>query len=110
MITKILRRGGNPVAQRTVQFVMGKLGLRSSRNTAGRAFAARRRKLENLLKHNEDEFTAAKPNSLWVCDVTELVYRNSKCYLCAILDVFSRKVVGAKISPRNSTRLQGFKI
>ena len=52
------------------------------------------------------DFTAAAPNQRWVSDTTEFVIgENAKLYLAAILDLFSRFVVGWAISAVNDRRL-----
>jgi transposase InsO family protein len=52
------------------------------------------------------DFTAAAPNQRWVSDTTEFVIGESaKLYLAAILDLFSRFVVGWAISAVNDRRL-----
>ena len=48
------------------------------------------------------EFTAAKPNQRWVGDTTEFVIGESgKLYLAAILDLYSRFIVGWAVSAVN---------
>jgi putative transposase len=58
----------------------------------------------NLL---DRDFTAAAPNQRWVGDTTEFVIGDggAKLYLAAILDLFSRYVVGWAISAVNDHRL-----
>ena len=57
----------------------------------------------NLL---DREFTAAGPNQRWVSDTTEFVIGESaKLYLAAILDLYSRFVVGWAVSAVNDRRL-----
>jgi putative transposase len=57
----------------------------------------------NLLNR---EFTAPAPNQRWVGDTTEFVIGSSgKLYLAAILDLFSRFVVGWAISAINDRHL-----
>ena len=49
---------------------------------------------------------AAAPNQRWVSDTTEFVIGDSaKLYLAAVLDLFSRFVVGWAISAVNDRRL-----
>jgi transposase InsO family protein len=58
---------------------------------------------DNLL---DREFTADAPNQRWVGDTTEFVIGESrKLYLAAILDLFSRFVVGWAISAANDRHL-----
>lgn len=57
----------------------------------------------NLLNR---EFTAAAPNQRWVGDTTEFrVGESGKLYLAAILDLFSRFVVGWAVSAENDRHL-----
>jgi transposase InsO family protein len=50
----------------------------------------------NLL---ERDFTATAPNQAWVTDITFLWTQQGWLYLAAILDLFSRRVVGWATSP-----------
>lgn len=57
----------------------------------------------NILKR---EFTAARPNQRWVGDTSEFVIGDrGKVYLAAILDLFSRFVVGWAVSAVNDRHL-----
>ena len=105
MIANKLKIEGNGDDPATVARIMNDNGLVSSRNTAGRRYANERRKLRNLIRKTESLFTASDPNKLWVCDVCELVFHWTKLYLCVIIDIFARKVVGYEIGKRNCTRL-----
>jgi putative transposase len=44
------------------------------------------------------EFTAPAPNRVWLSDLTEHPTREGKLYVCAIKDVWSRRIVGYSIS------------
>lgn len=46
---------------------------------------------ENILNR---QFDVAEPNTVWVSDITYLPTRDGWLYLCAIIDLFDRKVVG----------------
>lgn len=52
----------------------------------------------NLL---DRKFEAERPNQRWVGDTTELVTGNGKLFLAAIVDLFSKYVVGWALSPSN---------
>jgi len=56
----------------------------------------------NLLNR---KFTVTKPNKVWVSDITYVWTQEGWLYLCVILDLFSRKVVGWSISNRIDTDL-----
>lgn len=58
----------------------------------------------NVLDH---QFAADRPNQRWVGDTTEFVIGESgKLYLAAILDLFSRFMVGWVVSAVNDRHLQ----
>jgi transposase InsO family protein len=51
------------------------------------------------------DFTATAPNRLWLTDITEHATSEGKLYLCAIKDVFSKRIVGYSIDTRMKSRL-----
>lgn len=55
------------------------------------------RVFENLLERN---FVADKPNQAWVGDITYIPTAEGWLYLATIIDVFSRRVIGYKMSNR----------
>ncbi len=56
----------------------------------------------NLL---DREFHAEEPNTAWVSDITYIATREGWLYLAAIIDLFSRRVVGWKLSERMTASL-----
>jgi putative transposase len=50
-------------------------------------------------------FTVAKPNTVWVADITALPTREGWLYLAVLLDLYSRRVVGWAIDRQLETRL-----
>jgi transposase InsO family protein len=52
---------------------------------------------ENLLDRN---FTADDPNRIWLADITYITTQEGWLYLAALLDLFSRKIVGWNTSDR----------
>lgn len=56
----------------------------------------------NLLNR---KFSVSKPNKVWVSDITYVWTQEGWLYLCVIIDLFSRKVVGWAISSRINTDL-----
>lgn len=51
------------------------------------------------------DFTATRPNQLWLTDITEHWTDEGKLYLCAIKDVCGNKIVGYSIGDRMTARL-----
>ena len=101
-IHQILRNRGYAIAESTVRRIMRKNGWLSVRKCAKKFFKQQCERRENLLKRR---FTASKPDEVWISDITIFGFNNKKYYICAILDIFSRKVLAYKISLNNSTQL-----
>lgn len=57
---------------------------------------------ENLLKQN---FTAQRPNQVWVADITYIATDEGWLYLAVVLDLYSRMVVGWSMSERMTATL-----
>ena len=53
-------------------------------------------------------FNTDKPNQVWVSGTTQLNLRNKPYYVCAIIDLFSIKLISYKILFKNSTRFGKF--
>ena len=53
----------------------------------------------------ERNFSAASPNRLWLTDITEHPTAEGKLYLCAVKDVWSRRIVGYSIGDRMPSAL-----
>lgn len=58
--------------------------------------------IRNELKQN---FNPDKPNVVWASDVTYIKVNDIDCYLCVIMDLFSRKAVGYMVSTTNTDSL-----
>jgi putative transposase len=93
-----LNREGKPVARCTVCRLMNELGLHGA--VRGKKFKttipeeAAARPLD-LVKR---AFTAAGPNRLWVSDLTYVATWRGFAYVAFVIDVFSRRVVGWRVS------------
>jgi transposase InsO family protein len=98
-----LKREGVKVARCTVARLMGKMGLEGARR--GRRFKKTTvvdEAAERPLDLVERDFTATCPNQLWVADLTYVPTWVGFAYVAFITDVFSRKIVGWRVS--NSLR------
>ena len=51
------------------------------------------------------DFSEDGPNKLWVTDITEHPTREGKVFCCAVLDAFSRKIVGWSIDSTQTAAL-----
>ena len=77
-------------------------GLFSIRGGAKALYYRNKERKDNLIKQ---DFSVKAPNEVWVSDITYFYFNNKTYYLCAIIDLYARKVVAWKISERNSTHL-----
>ena len=97
-----MNREGFAVARCTVARLMRELGLegvrrgRFKRTTVSDASAPRPADLVDR------DFTAVRPNQLWVADITYVATWSGFVYVAFITDVFSRMIVGWRVS--NSLR------
>ncbi|HFI0518543.1 TPA: IS3 family transposase, partial [Streptococcus suis] len=54
------------------------------------------------INHLKQQFNPNTPNSVWASDFTYIKVNGSFHYLCVIIDLFSRKVVGWSLSHRHN--------
>ena len=103
-IRTVLVQRGHQVSTEYVARLMKEMGLSSIRTTAKQDFLNLREsgKKRNVLRQ---QFSAARPNEVWVSDVTCFRLKDRNYYICIILDLFSRKVIAHKVSKKNSTQL-----
>jgi len=57
---------------------------------------------DDLVQRN---FTAPRPDAVWLTDITEHPTAEGKLYLCAIKDLFSNRIVGYSLGDRMTARL-----
>ena len=51
------------------------------------------------------DFTAKRPNEIWVSDITYFNFQNTTYYICVIVDLYSRMAIACTISKKQSTQL-----
>lgn len=103
-IQAILKQRGYSVTPKYVTRIMQDLGLSSIRTDAKQIYIAQRKKPANILQQN---FTAPAPNKIWISDVTCFKFRNHWKYICTIMDLYSRRIIGCHIGKSNSSQLLG---
>lgn len=57
---------------------------------------------DDLVRRN---FTAPRPDAIWLTDITEHPTSEGKLYCCAVKDLFSNRIVGYAIGSRMTARL-----
>jgi transposase InsO family protein len=93
-----LKEDGVAVSRKRVARIMSELGLEGRRKRPFKATTDSKHDLpvaENIL---DRKFEVAAPNVAWVTDITYVWTAEGWLYLAAILDLFSRRVVGLAMS------------
>ncbi len=104
-VTRKLRKAGEQVTVKTVAKIMHEndIAARKKRRFKATTDSKHTKRIaDNLLQR---DFTAEAPNQVWVTDVTAVWTLVGWVYLAAIIDLFSRRVVGWAMSESNDTAL-----
>jgi len=105
-VWKQLRREGHRVARCTVRRLMRAMGLAGA--VRGRAWVTTTHtspdagRLPDLVAR---DFTATRPNQLWVSDFTYVATWRGFVYVAFVIDVFARRIVGWRASASLRTDL-----
>lgn len=94
-IRKALQQEGKDISEYRIAKIMKKHNLVAKSGRTGKKKAQKPTEEqyieENLIK---DKFSITEPNYLWCSDITVLDCYRSKLYLCGIIDVATRRLVG----------------
>ncbi len=94
-------QGSVRACRNTVARLMRKAGLRS--RTQRRRFVTTTDSDHDdpiAANHLDRQFTADRPNEKWVADITYIPTRTGWVYLAAVMDLYSRRIVGWHLSRR----------
>jgi len=96
---------GASVGLNRVARLMAKNGLqgwpRKKRGRAGR----RSVRPPGIQNHLDRDFSALEPDTKWVTDITELPTQEGKLFLCVVLDLFNKLVVGWSMHHRQDRHM-----
>lgn len=94
-----LRREGQRVARCTVERLMREMGLVGAvRGRAWKTTTHAPSALDRPLDLVDRAFAATRPNQLWVADFTYVATWQGFVYVAFVIDVFSRRIVGWRVS------------
>jgi transposase InsO family protein len=93
-----LLREGIEVARCTVERLMVDLKLQGVRRGKARKTTTSEQAAPRPADLVERNFSATRPNALWVADLTYVATWSGFCYVAFIIDAFSRRIVGWQIS------------
>ena len=104
-LSKAARRAGHEIGRDQVARLMRELGVRG---------VSRRRKMFTTRRDRDAvraadlvnrDFTADRPDALWVTDLTYVATRAGMAYVCFIVDAFSRRIVGWRVASHMRTEM-----
>ena len=100
---KAMHRAGETIGRDQVARIMRRMGLEGVRR-GGKVFTTRPDPKANRAPDLVDrQFTAVRPNALWVTDLTYVPTWSGMAYVCFIVDVFSRTIVGWRVAANMRT-------
>jgi putative transposase len=101
-----LNRAGEPVARCTVERLMRLHGIQGAKRR-GKRWRTTRPDLQARRRPDlvQRDFTASRPNQLWVADLTYLRCWDGLVFFAFVIDVYSRRIVGWQFAPHMRTTL-----
>jgi putative transposase len=101
---KAARRAGHDIGRDQVARLMRELGIEGVSRLRKKVFTTRAdpdaTRAPDLVNRN---FTADRPDALWVTDLTYVPTRSGMAYVCFIVDAFSRMIVGWRVAANMKT-------
>ena len=98
-IRKELQNNGTNISEYKIARIMKKYSLTAKSGRTGRIRRSKPTEKqyieENLIR---DKFAVTEPNFLWCSDITELKCHHQSIYVCGIIDVATRRLVGWDIA------------
>jgi len=103
---KAARRAGHDIGRDQVARLMAELGIRGVSRRRKRVFTTRQdpnaARAADLVNR---DFTATRPDTLWIMNLTHLPTRSGMAYVCFIVDAFSRRIVGWRVASNMATAM-----
>lgn len=104
-VWKQLLRESTPVARCTVERLMRQLGIEGVRRGKRCITTIPDEAAHKPLDLVQREFSASRPNQLWVADITYVATWSGFVYVAFVVDVFSRFIVGWRVLKNMQTNL-----
>jgi putative transposase len=103
---KAARRAGHDIGRDQVARLMRELGIEGVSRLRKKVFTTRPdpdgSRAPDLVNR---QFTADRPDALWVTDLTYVPTRSGMAYVCFIVDAFSRRIVGWRVAANMKTEM-----
>jgi transposase InsO family protein len=97
--------GVNPVSESTVARRMRKYKIRSKLKKKFKVTTDSNHKLPVAPNHLMQDFSAYQPDQIWMSDLTYVWTHEGWLYICGIIDLYSKKIVGWAASHRMTKEL-----
>jgi putative transposase len=103
---KAARRAGHDVGRDQVARLMRVMEIEGISRQRRKVFTTRAdpdaTRAPDLVNRN---FTADRPDALWVTDLTYVPTRSGMAYVCFIVDAFSRRIIGWRVAANMRTEM-----
>ena len=103
---KAARRAGHDIGRDQVARLMRELDIEGVSRRRKKIFTTRAdpdaTRAPDLVNR---DFTADRPDALWVTDLTYVPTRSGMAYVCFIVDAFSRRIVGWRVASNMRTEM-----
>ena len=93
---------GRPLNRKRVERLMRAAGLQGAYRRRSRRSKAEHATEDDLVQRN---FTVTEPDRLWLTDITEHPTQEGKLYCAAVMDAYSRRIIGWSIAEKQTTDL-----
>ena len=105
-IRKELLGQGIRLSENKISRILKKHGLEAKSGRKGHRKSPKQSE-EQYIEENliVDKFSVTEPNKLWCSDISTLKCKGTKIYLCGIIDVATRRIVGWAIDKTQTQRL-----
>ncbi len=104
-IHQLLQRRGRRCSRKRVARLMRLNGIVAKRQGCFKRTTQRNAKRPIAANHLAQQFTATQPNQVWLADITYIRTREGWLYLAAVMDLYSRQVIGWSMSKRMTDEL-----
>ncbi|MBM95580.1 MAG: IS3 family transposase [Oceanospirillaceae bacterium] len=100
-----LQAEGEKLSLNRVARLMAKHQLQGWPRKKGRGSKRSSVRPAGVRNHLKRDFTAQEPDSKWVTDITEVKTQQGKLYLCVVLDLYSKLVIGWSMHHRQDRQM-----
>lgn len=104
-IHQALKEQGEHVSRKRVARIMRENNIQAKKHRLFKTTTRVNSTLPVADNHLQQDFSASKPNQKWVSDITYVWTAIGWLYVAAIMDLFSRKIIGLSMNTRMTKQL-----